>query len=664
MVAQSLKRRLFALVILHLLVCSAAASWWSLHLFEPALQPELEAKAGTVGRAIAAQLARALDAGVPLEKLVGVDSLFQETMRTHAEIAFLAVTDPPGSTLYHRTVAGQPPPFQPVDDTAFDDGRTGRGWIILNGGSGPQIVVPVITGAHTAALLRVGVDGSFIGRVQSQILVDVLTVLLVACLATVEVVVVVTAATTLRLGRWKELAAAAAEGRFASLPVALVTDSTGKLVDWYARAVRQIRQVSGQTTFTGDAVFFDGATLAGRDVAAFNITGMRLAVFLFVLGEEMIRPFLPLHARELAAGTHIPTNWIAAAPIGVFMMIWAFSQLFGPGLSNLLGGRPTFGLSAFLSALSMVMMAAAQSFSGLMMWRCLEALGYGMALFSAQNVVLSNSSAEGRSAGFAAYIGGILTAGVCGPALGGVAAEQLGTIADFLIGGMLFAGSVGVFYGLTQREETRAKETGVMSRRTLTLFSSRRMVSILGLSGLPNRLATTAILFYIFPLYLTAIGVGKAAVGRVLLLYYVGFILSTPIAVRLADLPERRLACVVAGGVVSGAVCLIFLFHPPSWLAGCCCLLLGLAQGPSTLQPSMLTATCRSEAVGVSEGAALAVFRFAERIGSSMAPFLAAALAGIFGYGGAAIGLGGLLALASIALLMVYRTPDGAAAGG
>lgn len=668
MFAQSLRHRLFALSVLFLLVFSAAVSWVALRTFEPALQPELESKAATIGRAVAAEIARALKVGVPLEDMIGVSEVFSDVMKANPDIAYLALSDKSGKVLFDHSLKDSLAKVATVDAAAFNDGATLRSSMTVHAEDGLEVVIPVIADKTPAAVLHVGINPAFIGHIQSEIILDILTVLLVACLGTVELVMVLTGVTGSQLDRWRDLAGAAASGEIAIIPSARRgdhenADDIGRLLQWYSRTVTLLRAhcpwIERKEGEAGSGlVISDGRQIASHSAASSNIIGMRLSVFLFVMGEEMIRPFLPVYVKQFDTVSSIPSDWVSAAPVGTFMLIWALSQLFGPGVSAPFGERRTFLAAALLGVVSMPMMGLSHNFISFMSWRCLEALSFGMVLVTAQGLVLSNTQSESRNAGFASYVGGILTAGVCGPALGGVAAEQLGTFAAFLLGGSVFALSALTFFFLTEERRKRPVEsTPMLSRGTLKILGSRRMLSLLALSGLPNRLTTTAILFYIFPLYLTGIGLGKADVGRILLLYYIGYIVSTPICVRLADRYRVPKGWLAAGGVLSGAVCLVFLTGPNPWVASVCCFLLGTAQGVSTLQASLITASCKADNTGIPEGTALGIFRFSERVGSAIAPFSAAALAIPFGYTGAATGMGVLLSLSSLLFLLSFRQP-------
>src|SRR3546814_10986887 len=70
-----------------------------------------------------------------------------------------------------------------------------------------------------------------------------------------------------------------------------------------------------------------------------NLVAARLSIFMFVLAEELSRPFFPVYVPEVAGPiTGLAPGVIAALPIAVFLLVWALAQLFGARGSEGAGG--------------------------------------------------------------------------------------------------------------------------------------------------------------------------------------------------------------------------------------------------------------------------------------------------------------------------------------
>src|SRR3546814_16815549 len=108
----------------------------------------------------------------------------------------------------------------------------------------------------------------------------------------------------------------------------------------------------------------------------------------------------------------------------------------------------------------------------LLFWRCLTAAGYGILMIAVQGVVIDNTSERNRARGFAIFVGGTLAAGVCGPALGGVMAPQLGYRAPFMLSGVGAIVSPPVMYASVGESGRRSTDDAndIKLRRPVPLF--------------------------------------------------------------------------------------------------------------------------------------------------------------------------------------------------
>jgi hypothetical protein len=73
------------------------------------LAPSHAATASAIARSLAAQIERALSAGIPLAELEGMPGFLDDYLAEHREIRFLIVTDPSWRSLYGRAPPGAPP---------------------------------------------------------------------------------------------------------------------------------------------------------------------------------------------------------------------------------------------------------------------------------------------------------------------------------------------------------------------------------------------------------------------------------------------------------------------------------------------------------------------------------------------------------------------------
>jgi MFS family permease len=91
--------QIFAVALLVTLGSSAALALHATHLFSTELQPALEAKAGSVAGFLERKLARAMELGIPFDRIEGVDEYFADTLAEHREISALRLLGKGGAQI-------------------------------------------------------------------------------------------------------------------------------------------------------------------------------------------------------------------------------------------------------------------------------------------------------------------------------------------------------------------------------------------------------------------------------------------------------------------------------------------------------------------------------------------------------------------------------------
>lgn len=404
-----------------------------------------------------------------------------------------------------------------------------------------------------------------------------------------------------------------------------------------------------------------------------NLVYLRLPVFLLCLSEELSRPFMPIYAKSLAqASPWIPPELAVSLPITLFMLIWALSQPLGAHFTKRIGRWQGFALAALFAAFGLIASALAQSLESLLVWRCVTALSYGFALIAAQGVVVDHTAASDRAKGLALFIGALLAAGVCGPVIGGIVADQLGGRATFMLGAFtaLLAAAMLFFFfhTIVRLVDVSAKVLtsspvvlpSVSEPSAWQIFRNRDFVRMLIFSAIPAKVAATGILFCLAPLMLAENGASSAEIGRVQMLYFLAFILISPVVAAWSDRLQSRRGFMIAGGIGTLLVLLPLLILPYTWGAPLAIALFGAAQGLIS-SPQLTMVSQIAPRIGVSEITLIGWYRLSERLGGALGPLLAIALSAMWSYRGAVIGVGALSCLGALLFWILFRgkpSPD------
>lgn len=97
-----LRRRLMTLALVTVIAAGLQVAWTAEGLFSARLAPALEAKLQAAADFLATKIARAVDLGIPLDRLPGIDAGFASFMASNGEIAALRLTDAAGDVLVEQ----------------------------------------------------------------------------------------------------------------------------------------------------------------------------------------------------------------------------------------------------------------------------------------------------------------------------------------------------------------------------------------------------------------------------------------------------------------------------------------------------------------------------------------------------------------------------------
>ncbi|KJV10784.1 hypothetical protein VZ95_02690, partial [Elstera litoralis] len=637
-------------------------------------------EAEKVGTYVLAQLDQAVAWGIPVEKLAGTDELFDDILDRNKDIGFITVTDLNGKRLHLRgTLPTQfeanlaPLTRETLQAKAMTPGRLGTVFLTKS--------LPIETKAGIVGVLHVGARADYISSQLQEVYYDLAIILLVSALFTFEILLYFVNASILRPIRdIHELAARLASGYFGRPIAPKARDELGRISMRLDDAVVGLRQqyealaqaVTGwgaeaRTRVSGTLEKFEYAfppkpasiVSSGQQGTAL----IRIAVFVFSLAEELTRTFLSVYIKELFDPVPgLAMEVVIGAPIALFMLLWAVAQPFAGVYSEKFGRRKIFLIGAACAAIGLAASGLSGTLIHLLVARSITAIGYAMVFISAQGFVIDNTTRETRAQGMAGYAGGILTAGVCGPAIGGILADQIGFRTTFLLSALLAVAAAVMVYRAIQERPIHAQSER-FSLASLGLFvANPRFMGVVLFSAIPTKLALTALVFFLVPLYLNEQGISQSMIGRVLLLYWLAMIFVSPVASNLSDRLGNRKIFVVAGGVLAAIAGVVAVLNTSIWSMVIGLTVLGIAHGlVMTPQLALVTTLSHGQTTKqLSETTVLAMFRLMERIGNVIAPFVAGLLLARYGYAGAISGIGYILAACTaicIILFVAFREP-------
>ncbi len=631
-------------IAIAIILCGALAviGWGAREAVERTIVPAIAAQAQSVGRSAAALVEDAVTSGVPIDKLVGVNAYLDDLRRANVELAEMVLITPSGKILGR---SGAPPAG--IDPPKVTTAVTARSGVPL--ASLIITIDPSVVSAQVTALL---VDVAFIGMV--ALLVALELVALVVGARGVEVLAALESRVrALTRGRlWMH--ADAAEGS----PVLAPIDTHVAKLHARHTAARSEAERRGDTQAIHDLDALSartgvGTTHTGENHAA---TVIRPALFLFMMAEELARPFLPRLAAEVVpANLNMNLDFAISLPIVAFMAGVALCQLPFAVLSERLGRRRGFVIGAAIAALSYVVPAVSENYYLFLGSRVTAAIGYALVFVSAQGHVIDHSRPSERTAGLAVFVRAILVAALCGPPIGGVLADRLGDHTAFLgSAGVAFLALLVALVSLP-RSEPKRNSGGVRVSDLGAALRAPRLAALLFGCAFPAKILLAAICFYLVPVELQRQGYSAAAIGRLQMIYPVLMVLAVPAFAALAEKWNARAGLVTAGGLLAGACMLLLLVGTTPLVIAGVLALLGLGQAMSIASQSALVADSAQHVPGGSSAGVLGLFRLIERTGNAVGPAAAGLLLAAVGFASAGATLGILVVAGALGFALSGR---------
>ncbi|MBY6262586.1 MFS transporter [Azospirillum sp. 412522] len=620
-------------------------------LFRPQAEPELARKAEVVGSYIVAQIDRAVSLGFEVEKLTGVDEILADALAVNPDVNYIALM-----------VGDRITAFAGAADARLGDvlaARDADGAV-----AGRYIDAGLTVGSGgVPAVLHVGVPAGSVESALNDMVFDLGSVLIVAILLNIEILLlVVGTSVTAPLQRVGDVLHEGAEGRLNMRTGLRGRDEVGHLgraIDAALDGLRRMDETAPR--LHGDTA---EAPVAGDRITSMQrISELRFAIFIFALAEELTRTFLSVYIKDLFEPVPgLSKELVIGAPIALFMLLWAVAQPVAGNMSERRGRRAVFLVGAGLSALGLLGSGLATDLVQLIVARCLTAVGYASVFIAAQGFVIDATGPRRRAGAIALYAGGILTAGVCGPAIGGVVADQIGFRMTFVVSAALALAAAFMAWRVLPRHAGGGKvlTRGLRLRDVGVCLTNPRFVALTVFSAVPAKFGLTALLFFLLPLALDDSGVSQSWIGRVLLLYWLMMIVVSPLVAHLSDRSGRRTPFLAIGGVIAAGAAYVLSVSATLPLTITGVALLGLAHAlVNSPQMALLAESCVRERSTLGETTVIGMFRLIERLGSVVAPFLAGLFLAHYGYHGAMKGIGIVLAACVAVQLLLLAVSGG-----
>jgi len=649
--ASKMARPLILVMMGTLFAASVTFAYMSLVEFNRFLKPELKKKAQLIALNINQDITRAVGFGIPFEGLVAVDEYLGLIATEFDEVTYIDVQDRSGKPLFGgeqsegddlSRITAKPSP-----DTENRLNSARRRSNSLN------YSYPIEIDDHKIGSINVGIDENFVQNQLDSILYDNMVILLIAMLVAFQIMTALFLFYVIGpIERLNFLINLQVRGKFSKYIKTRGGDSVGKVARYLSQSAQklnarfrekrdQIRAHSAETLPRIDSIgqrYGLSLTASPTPLIRASVSDIRIPLFLFAFAEELQKSFLPIYIRQLYQPIPgLNESVVISLPIVVWLLIVGLAAPFTGHWSKRFGSRNIFLIGLIPSALGFLGCSMAHTILEVILWRGATGLGYAMITIACQDYLLGRNVAGSRNVNIAVFIGIVITATMCGTAIGGILAARIGYRPTFMIaaGLMFLAGFTG--YQMLNQDagteiETEEKKNGGL-KGVKMIFKNPRFVVFLFCIAIPTNILMAAYLWYLVPLYLFDLGATTAVIGRTMLVYYLLIITVGGVVPKKVTTSNGLILMVGLGSLISGAGLIAFYQWSNIWAVVLAVFFLGLSHALiKAPQITLSLEICEAEVKASGHNAVLGSLRLLERFGGIIGLITGAVLINHYGY--------------------------------
>lgn len=640
--------RLFFVSLAFLTILLGSFSYIAMEIFKESYIPEQEQKIKLVGDKLSRDISRAVSYGIPVNKLRGMDVYLNEIIRDNSDIAHIEITTSDISL-------GTTDEVKVSYRSTVNEDHNGHN---LNDNS---LNYNVKYQKNSIADITIYPQKDHIENKLKSMSYDIFTALLIALLVTFELLsffvygrifgpldIVDKVLTAGAKGNFKHTVHSRAISELENIETSIneflykISERIRDVMD-SARELRasQIADASIQKidklTHNFHEKITAGTPYSFKDMPSNNIKILRFPLFIFMFAEELSRAFLPILAQQYHASDWLSKypNLVAGLPITIFMGVLVLISLISGRWIEKLGAKRMFTLGAIPAIIGYFGVFWAEDYTSFLLCRAATAVGYAMIFVACQGYVAAHSAPTTRAANMAVFVGAILVAGVCGPAIGGILADQIGYVSTFLISAVLAALALIIMLISLEEDELdiyQMQNNAKSAKLSFDILLNKHFAALSICCAIPAKMMLTGVIFLLTPLYLISQEIGEANIGRVIMIYGIAVVLLMPQMSKFADRSHNHSRMVIFGGIIAG-IGGIFLQGDYSglWPMVGVVLMIGIGNALSiSSQLAVVQSLFAQSSSKYNVTTGLGVFRSIERIGSVLGPLIAGALAALY----------------------------------
>lgn len=532
--------RIITLFVLFNLTVSSALYYLHIRNQREELANKISGKCLALGSSIMETIESALDLGIPLTKFNGVDKYLGNKLDSTAELDYIAITDSAGKVLYQAT--DKDIVISDATREAFlniaADAEKGSMPLSLNLSEQVNFPVVIKLDNKTEGFINIGLSRQEIHNRILAILFDIAMIVIASLIIGYEFI------SYLFLNAivypFRNLFASLAllvKRNFKAIyepssndGVNVVMIELNNLITWLSRRFTSVKHASENLSNTSKKVFdainiqyiwpsAETPKLIKSIPVVYNI---RLIAFLFVLAEATIMPHIPAYAMRFYTPSFVVSkSMLGSLPVFVFMIaatlgIFANTRF---KLANKFGYKKVIIYNSVIIAIGYLLLSLYESLTVLLIARFVIGIGFSLCYVSYQGFVNQYSSDDEKLSASVIFLIAMGAGYMCGSPIGGVIIDNLGFKFATLI--PLISILLSAMFVKKYIKETHVRQVAE-SNKSISLaaiFKEKTIFYTVIFSGFPVRFLYSAMLCFLYPLYLQSLGNSEAMIGRIMMIF-------------------------------------------------------------------------------------------------------------------------------------------------
>ena len=650
------------------------------------IRPQIETNLRVTGDILLNPINRALSINIPLEEFSDMEGYFKTATEKFPTLSLISIEDTNKNILYaytENTADKKEKKFKVESDGSKEKvvEESTKATFSYQSGLTPQESnafrqdlinkfsmqhIDIKKGEETVAKLTVGIDKELIGKTLQDILYDALVVFFISLLFSLEILLfLIDYSVTTPFKRLLEATKSSSEGHFTDLINIQSKNAIGRLSKAFDALVTDIHKKYRALEAKVQKMKFDPSkkdlltsyqklskkfqfSKSIEDMAKpkIKMEYIRTSFFIFILAESLAISFLPVYAKIIfEPGWGLSLNAASSIPISAFMFIFALSSPMYGGITGRLHIKKLFTVGTCITVTGMIASAVMTNILFFVIARVITALGYSLCFLSTQAYIARHKVDKANVKGIATFLGGFYSATLCGSAMGGILAANLGYQTTFWIAAILvIISAIFVYTYISDAHHEDTEQSNLSISKVFAFFKNKDFSALVWLISIPSRFIVTFTVYYLTPIYMRLEDMNQAVIGRVIMVYGFFMVILIPLVSKLLQKKPFHLQALMGGNILCGLSILPVLISPTPMGLAAAIALMGISHGIAHVPQTMaVTVVLKKECQTYGVAKIVGIYRFFEFQGYVAGPLLGSYLISKFGHTDAFIYVAGTI---------------------